>query len=114
MIAPWSFLCRRHRPTAWLSARNACCEYHRSPVSRPRVRAPSSLYRRFSSTRASRTFGYGMPTTITARAFASEKSIPSETFPRHTASRTAPRDADPRGAGALACGAARAEFLTHL
>ena len=33
--APWSFLCLKHRPTAWLSARNACCEYHWSPDKTP-------------------------------------------------------------------------------
>ena len=42
----------------------------------------------------------------TARAFASAKSIPSETLPRHTARSTAPRDAEPGGAAACGWGAA--------
>ena len=50
--APWSFLCRKHRPTAWLSARNACCEYHWSPDKTPArfLACFSSLYLRLSST----------------------------------------------------------------
>ena len=50
--APWSFLCLKHLPTAWLSARNACCEYHWSPDKTPArfLAFFSSLYLRLSST----------------------------------------------------------------
>ena len=53
-----------------------------------------------------------MPTTTTPRAFASAKSMPSETFPRHTARSTAPRHGEPTGAAACACGAAAALIRT--
>ena len=112
-MAPWSFLCRRHRPTAWFNARNACCEYHWSPESNPRV-TPSLLYSRLSSTRLSLTLGYGTPTTTTPLALASAKSIPSETLPRTTANKTAPRAGWDSGAGACACGAAATDARTAL
>jgi len=52
---------------------------------------PLSRYSRFSTTLGSFNGGYGNPMTSTALALASVKSKPSDTFPRQTASKLAPR-----------------------
>lgn len=65
----------------FITHRKACWLYHWSPVSRlrERSRCPTSLYFFLRLTLVSLTFGKGMPTTITARAFLSVKSSPSDT-----------------------------------
>lgn len=89
-IAPQSALCRIHRPSAWLRARNAWISYHSEPLRTRVVDDFLSLYSRLSSTCVSLKLGNGIPMQTTARALLSVKSNPSLTFPRQTANIKAP------------------------
>jgi hypothetical protein len=110
MTAPKSWRWRMARPTAWFSARKACCLYH-APAStiaaaaaadddddddecedevERAMRARSSWNCRLRTICGSVSDGYGMPTTTTALQSASAKSSPSLALPRHTARSTAP------------------------